>query len=377
MIVVIADDITGAAEIGGIGLRYGLKVLLSADVAATDADLLVVYTNTRSMQEADAVNEMRVLTDKVASLDPSLFYKKTDSVLRGHVLAEMKTQMEALGLTKALLVPVNPLLGRTIQNGTYYINGKPVHEAGFATDPEFPISNSAIEAMLGAVEGEVQLRTVADQLSQGITVGEASTMREVKEWAARSEEGFFYAGGASFFAAMLHQRFVGKKVDTKPTLSLPLMLVSGTTYQQSLIKQAAFGEHVCQMPAGLFQQPGAAETSVKGWAAEIEKHLAENQKCILSVRPAAGVKADPEMLRKKMSETVVEVLKSVTIEELLIEGGATSFSIIQELGLHSFSPTEELQQGVVRMKVVGKDDLYLTIKPGSYTWPEAWEQAFS
>src|SRR5687767_13628537 len=111
MIVVIADDITGAAELGGIALRYGLKVLLSDDVRTTEnVDVLILYTNTRSLQKAEAVEVMKELTSKIKHLHPSLIYKKTDSVLRGYVVAEMEEQMKVLALQKALLVPANPLL---------------------------------------------------------------------------------------------------------------------------------------------------------------------------------------------------------------------------------------------------------------------------
>jgi hypothetical protein len=34
MIVAIADDITGAAELAGIGLRYDLKIFLSNELVA-------------------------------------------------------------------------------------------------------------------------------------------------------------------------------------------------------------------------------------------------------------------------------------------------------------------------------------------------------
>jgi uncharacterized protein YgbK (DUF1537 family) len=60
------------------------------------------------------------------------------------------------------------------------------------------------------------------------------------------------------------------------------------------------------------------------------------------------------------------------IEELLIEGGATAYSIIKKINYRSFIPTEELQPGVVRMRVEGTEDLHLTIKPGSYHWPAEW-----
>ena len=65
MIVVIADDITGAAELAGIGLRYGLRVVVADDIlSAKETELLVVYTNTRSMMEKDAVAVMTMMTEK-------------------------------------------------------------------------------------------------------------------------------------------------------------------------------------------------------------------------------------------------------------------------------------------------------------------------
>ncbi|HVF96235.1 MAG TPA: four-carbon acid sugar kinase family protein [Flavisolibacter sp.] len=377
MIVVIADDLTGAAEIGGIGLRYGLKVLLSPEAEiAGEVDLLVIYTNTRSLTEGEAVVVMQKLTRKAALLKPSLFYKKTDSVLRGHVLAEMKTQMNALGLNKALLVPVNPMLGRTIQNRHYYINGRPVHETGFADDPEFPIKNSGIESMLNAGAGELQLLSVTGDLPDGITVGEASTMNEVRQWASNDENNTFYAGAASFFAALLHHRFVAKKVEATSTLSLPLLLVSGTTYQQNINKQQLYAEKTCYMPEALLHNIDDGGGAVKAWASDVVKVLGTEQRCMMAIGNHASMDIDPGLLKKNLSAAVKLVLQRVKIKELMIEGGATAYSIISELGFTLLRPTAELQQGVVRMEVTGVDDMHLTIKPGSYAWPEVWENAF-
>ena len=150
MIVVIADDVTGAAEMGGIALRYGLKTIVAEDVDANvKADVLVIYTNTRSMKKEEAVETMAGLTKKASELQPSLFYKKTDSVLRGHILTEMKAQMQELNFSKGLLVPVNPSLGRTIIDGKYFVNGEPIHQTSFANDPEFPVTSSMVLDMLG------------------------------------------------------------------------------------------------------------------------------------------------------------------------------------------------------------------------------------
>src|SRR5579872_7468068 len=111
MIAVLADDLTGAAELGGIGVRHGLRTELCLAVPVeTAADLLVIAGDSRSKGQAAAVEEMQSLTRQLRNLRPEWIYKKTDSVLRGHVLAEIKAHMPVLGLEGALLVPANPAL---------------------------------------------------------------------------------------------------------------------------------------------------------------------------------------------------------------------------------------------------------------------------
>ena len=55
MIAVIADDFTGAAEIGGIGLRHGMRVVIETEpVPNGQVDLLVIATDSRSKNQQDA-----------------------------------------------------------------------------------------------------------------------------------------------------------------------------------------------------------------------------------------------------------------------------------------------------------------------------------
>ena len=84
-------------------------------------------------------------------------------------------------------------------------------------------------------------------------------------------------------------------------------------------------------------------------------------------------KGNAELLREKMAQVVKAVVEKTKIHEMIIEGGSTAFSIVNELNWKVFTPTEELAYGVVKMKVANADDLFLTIKPGSYPWPSTWD----
>jgi len=91
MIVVIADDITGGAEIAGCGLRYGLTVELSTsvNVVLPNVQLWVIALNTRSMSGDEAENSITVTDSHLIEAGVIDIFKKTDSVLRGYIVKEL------------------------------------------------------------------------------------------------------------------------------------------------------------------------------------------------------------------------------------------------------------------------------------------------
>jgi D-threonate/D-erythronate kinase len=373
MIVVIADDITGAAEIGGLGLGYGLQVVLSDDVNLTgQPDLLVVYTNTRSMKQAGAASHMQSLTKKAKALQPSLFYKKTDSVLRGHVLAELKEQMVVLNLDKALLVPANPAMGRKITNGEYYINDQPIHNTGFSLDPEFPIGSSEVKQMLGTTSLSVSVSRAGEETLHGVVVGAASTDRDIDYWTRYNEPAVLLAGGAAFFNALLNTLYKKTKRPEAdhPDWKRPLLLASGTTYPKSMERIAALSQYSRFMPHEMLERKDSRMQSA--WKNEVSQILDRHNCAIAAIGSESSNPDNAQPLQELFSELVGELVEQTGVKELLIEGGSTAYAIVKNLGWDTLLPVQELQQGVVRMKLAGSEDKFLTIKPGSYDWPVSW-----
>ena len=79
-------------------------------------------------------------------------------------------------------------------------------------------------------------------------------------------------------------------------------------------------------------------------------------------------------LRQWMATVVKKVIEAAGIKELFIEGGSTAAAILQELNIKMLEPVNELSRGVVRMKA---DDLFITVKPGSYQLPDEITKLFS
>ena len=109
-ITVIADDITGAAEMAGIGYRYGLTTALLTDILhpLPDVELLVIATDTRSMNQEEAVNEPRRILREWKNEGSGRLFKKTDSALRGHISAELRAILEETDYRQVALLPQNP-----------------------------------------------------------------------------------------------------------------------------------------------------------------------------------------------------------------------------------------------------------------------------
>ncbi len=364
MIAVIADDFTGAAELGGIGLRHGLSVVISTETgASTDADLLVIDADTRSVDETQAVKTIDTITRNLVKQKPEFIYKKTDSVLRGHIVAELKAQLKVLGFSKALLVAPNPDLGRTIKNGIYFFNGEPVHESSFSNDPEFGIISSDVYKMLQADRHDLQVIAKNDPMpSSGIMVGEAGEMDDLSFWATRCGKDILPAGAAGFFSAILDARKIngGRKINPEPVGGRSLY-VCGTTFNESreaIGKIAKEGGPVSYLP----------DAEYKLWYERIRQQLDTYGKVIVAIDPEREYE-DALSLRERMAMVVEKLLRSVTIGELIIEGGSTARAVLTKLKYKNFFPVCELATGVVRMKVKEQPGIFVTVKPGSYTWP--------
>ncbi|SDM19137.1 Uncharacterized conserved protein YgbK, DUF1537 family [Catalinimonas alkaloidigena] len=381
MIAVIADDFTGAAELGGLGLRHGLRVEVSTEVpTATEAELLVVATDTRSTHQAAAVQRMRDVTAALQALQPHWMYKKVDSVLRGHVLAELAAHLDVLGLQRALLVPANPHLGRTIRDGHYFLHGTPLHQTSFAHDPEFAITSSRVLDRIGTHETHpVQVGRPTEPLpASSITLGEAEHLQDLTTWAQRADPHTLTAGASGFFAALLKHRSpsVSLSLPEPPPFQRPALYVCGSTFHQSrerVRQERAHGGPVSYMPAAVVRQEADAPEALQSWADEIVRLLRTHDYALVAIDPQTteGVTVKAADLRDRMARSLAHVVQQVPVPELFLEGGSTASALLQRLGLRRFHPVHELAPGVIRMRADGPLARYLTLKPGSYAWPDA------
>jgi len=136
-LLVIADDLSGAADCGIACARHGLStlVVLGDTADEIDTDVLSVDGNTRHLDSAKAAAETARLVRKYIRDEGQLLFKKLDSTLRGNVAAELAAALEArrgVALNRerivAVLAPAFPANGRTTSSGWQLVHGKPLEE---------------------------------------------------------------------------------------------------------------------------------------------------------------------------------------------------------------------------------------------------------
>jgi len=384
MIVVIADDFSGAAEIGGLGLDYGLKTRISTELPSSDdLELFIIATDTRSMEEKQAYRKIKTLSDQLTQMNYLWIYKKTDSVMRGHILQELLAMLQSFKTDRALLVPSNPSLGRIISNGKYYVQNTLLEDTAFSKDPEFSSRTSDIMALLGKspLIRTCILKKGTEIPHKCISVGEAKEESDLIYWANKVTGDIIPAGAAAFFESLLQSKgFCRQTEEDSNTLKLGkrALYVLGSSYSntgEAISDARKYGCFVSEMPDDLFHATSGRRHLLENWINELFDAYRYHSKVVIAInKPIIHKPEHARRLRKDFAIVVEKIFSRISLDELFIEGGATSFSIINVLKLEGFIPVRKLAPGVIRMRIENSPDLHLTIKPGSYSWPkEIWQ----
>ncbi len=362
--LIIADDISGAAECAGVGWRRGLAAELCTDSSAGGlAGFSVIDTDSRLLPPAEAAARVQAVMDG-SGPKPGDVFKKTDSVLRGSVRAELEILVQTLGVRRCLLVPTNPPQGRTVERGRLLVRGVPLDQTEFARDPHHPARSADVRELLGqSVAVPVVSLALGDPWPErGIFIGDARTDEDLRAWAARAcDAGIPVAGSAPFLSAVLAHRGCEERTPDVPSpggvRSLRTLICSGSASPASRdrIRQAeAAGVPVCRLLGSGDRVPAPVA------------HCATTILCIggpVSTDPGA-----PERLLEALAGLVAQCISAQRVDHLLLEGGATAASVLRRLGMKRFRVIREWAPGVVTLRAIDGQGPEITIKPGSYPW---------
>ncbi|MFM2625806.1 four-carbon acid sugar kinase family protein [Vibrio owensii] len=149
-LIVIADDFTGSNDTGVQLAKKGATVTVSLGNAPLKCDVPVINTESRALSHEHARRNVSQAVDINVSADTRCVFKKIDSTFRGNIGAEIEAATSAFMAKLVVVAAAIPAAGRTTVNGVCLVNGTPVAETEFATDPKTPVTHSHISEILGS-----------------------------------------------------------------------------------------------------------------------------------------------------------------------------------------------------------------------------------
>lgn len=151
--VVIADDITGANDIGIMYTKAGHNsVVYSGNKLEQRMEfedgVTIIDTNSRFLSYEEAYQSVYDITKRLDKSSIHQFFNKQCSVFRGNIGAEFDAMLDALDEEFAIVVLGFPDNGRTTTHSIHYVHGTRLEDSQFNTDPVHPMKQSNLVTIL-------------------------------------------------------------------------------------------------------------------------------------------------------------------------------------------------------------------------------------
>ncbi len=352
-VVLIADDLTGAADTSAPFASHGLSTRLLLDIqeeTPTTTQVTALSTRSRELEPepAKAAVDYACRWVDQHGLSSSLLFKKIDSTLRGHIADELSVFVDHFNVDRIMVSPAFPSQGRTTLHGKHHVHGIPVSRTTFArnnfTDnlPErfrkitdLPKHHIPIEML----RGTSQLSSFFEQTGMFIPdiQSDADMQRFVQ--AALKAGVRHFCGAAGLGRALAHA--LGHPANDEQAFAMctrPLLIVAGSRNQATVDQVESArksGVPIVSLNAG--------HADV---AREVESHLVRGKNVIMTSQTPTTDGFTPETVRQVLGKLVREIILTTRPGMLVMTGGDVAAAICRELDVTGVSIYGEIEPGM-------------------------------
>jgi uncharacterized protein YgbK (DUF1537 family) len=394
--LIIADDLTGAADCAIAFAKHGLESVVAWDKHrdAGSVAVLSVDTGTRSLCPDDAAKlQVEVLA---AHYRPGLrLYKKIDSTLRGQPAAELAALLafepaQPDGRPRlAIVAPAFPATGRTTISGSVIMQGVPLEQTPlWAREHNYPSANLVeILGSVGLCAEVLPLETIGQGLEavkahfaaargRGVAavVCDAKTESDLAMIAGASltmGDEVICVGSAGFAAGLAASLDSGSAAPAQIPVRMPapdnVLVVVGTLAEASRVQartlvESGLVQHVVISPEALFGGP-----CTQAWqkrSEQLAQHLDARKDVLLELELTAG----PDLsLGTALAMRLAEFIVSAgSFSGLVATGGDTAYALLAKLGVHGIRLLDEVEPGIPLGQTMGAVSLPIVTKAGAF-----------
>ena len=391
--LIVADDLTGAADAGASCLRRGLSVtvVMDAELSSASGDVIAIDACTRSMDAAEAGD----MVASLVSLAPAdrMLCKKVDSTLRGHLGGELAAALHARRAVlrkpvTAILAPAFPATGRTMLEGRLHVHGVPLERTELWEEghPAHRMPLSEVLAASGLSSAPINLEAVrgpalADRLIEvakhaDVLVCDATTEADLAALAGalrHREIETLRAGSAGLIGHLADQLVPAANLSQgiASTQPGPVLFVIGSMSSLARAQAQVLAERpdvaLLDVPVPLLLA-GSAALRQAGWTKRLKDALNNGRDVVLL--PHADLIADAchaAQLRQGLASLAASCADR--IGGLFVTGGETARTVLDALSVTQFVLHREIQVGVPLATMRVRRHLGLVTKAGAFGDP--------
>ena len=395
----IADDLTGATDLGVTLAREGLSVVQvngvpDAKLEAPDADAVVVALKSRTNPPEEAVEwSLRALAWLRGAMASHIYFKVCstfDSTPRGNIGPVADALLAALGREFALATPAYPRNQRTVYLGNLFVGAVPLAESGMRNPPLTPMTDSNLVRVMGAqTKGRVGLVDFA-----AVEAGAAAVQARCE---ALRAEGCRYAivdairdehlvaageacagmklsiGGAGLAMGIARALAKGAKKATGaalPKVDGAAAILSGSCSEATLAQVEAARAKFPSLhldPARLDVEAALAWAKPKLGAGPVLIYT--------SAPPSARAEGRADAIEQAF-RALAKGLAAAGVRRFVVAGGETSGAVAEALGVKALAIGPEIAPGVPWTAALGGKPMLLALKSGNFGGPDFFTRAF-
>jgi len=429
---VVADNITGANDIGVVFAKWGYLVHVYAYEREGDfedahrtavsgpesaPDIVILDTNSRLDSAGVAAGKVSAAARELRAAGCRQYHNKTCSVFRGSIGAEFDAMLDALGLDFAVVVLGFPKNGRTTVDGIHYVHGVRLEESEFRRDPIHPMTRSDLVGILQAQtprrvslidhsrieQGAPSLR---DDIAQARAAGGYVILDVTGQPALRTIAAAIYDEpvicGSSAIAEELPEHW-GPRARPLPPPAIAaarrhgVLCVAGSLMPQTAAQVAYLEERgvaVLELDGQRLFRPADREAGIQQDTEKAASLLFEGRDVLIqapsdpaqvAATHAAGAECGLESTEtaRTVSSTLAEaagrIVARADISRVAVAGVETSAAVCERLGVREMRIWQEIQPGLpscISLPSAGHDDgLLLVLKSGSFGSPAFLSEA--
>ena len=336
----------------------------------TDSELLAVNSNSRHLSPQQAYDAVyRIVSEGKQAGIPHI-YKKTDSVLRGNIGAELCAALKASNAQFLSFAPAYPTMKRITKNGVHYIDGIPVSASNLGKDPFNPVIESDV-AKLIRLQTDIPVHRMNEMAEKGILIFDAESDEELSAVAKQLKSAGLLevCAGCAGFAKFLPE-LLDMKTEEKPAIPDPkdsLLVISGSlnpVTKLQLDQAEAYGFRRIRLNAEQKSDARHAELP------QISDSWTILDSCDSGETISDNTKRNNEVIRSTVADNI-GILVSAILETyhgtLMIIGGDTLQACLKQLGCTQMKMITELLPGVVLSEISVNGTAHLLIsKSGGF-----------